>query len=290
MKNFLRSILFIPCHRLEFIKKISDVKADAIAFDLEDGVPPKNKDLARKNLKAFLRQKQKKNVYVRVNSLDSNFLKEDLLNSIHPNLDGIIIPKISDKNDVKKIEKQVSTLEKSKKIKKKIKFLILIERAKAILEIKSIATCSKRIEGLIFGAEDYLSDLGVFELTSKRNIDYPRAIVAITAKAYKLVSIDTPFLNLSDRKGFLNHLKKSKSLGYNGMLNIHPDQCNITNASFFPNKQELKTYAEIATLTNKNIKTNSIFLRKNRMMGPPIVRLAKKLLNHYKNNFYEENS
>ena len=47
-------------------------------------------------------------------------------------------------------------------------------------------------------------------------------------------------------------------------------------------KEELKTYAEIAKFTKKNIKTNSIFLRKNRMMGPPIVRLAKKLLNYYK--------
>lgn len=282
MKNFLRSILFMPTHRSEFIKKINNIRADAIAFDLEDGVPSKNKDLARKNLKAILKQKQKKKIYVRVNSLGSNFLKRDLLNCIHPNLDGIIIPKVSDKNEIKNIEKKVSIIEKSKKIKKKIKFLILIESAKAVLEIKSIATCSKRIEGLIFGAEDYLSDLDVFELSSKRNIDYPRTIVAITAKAYKLLSIDTPFLNLSDRKGFLNHLKKSKSLGYNGMLNIHPNQCDMTNKSFFPNKEELKTYAEIAKSTKKNIKTNSIFLRKNRMMGPPIVRLAKKLLNYYK--------
>ena len=60
MKNFLRSILFIPTHRSEFIKKINDVKADAIAFDLEDGVSPKNKSLARKNLRNILKQKQKK--------------------------------------------------------------------------------------------------------------------------------------------------------------------------------------------------------------------------------------
>ena len=47
-KTLLRSILFLPAHNKKFLKKIYTTSADAIAFDLEDGVPRKDLKLAIK--------------------------------------------------------------------------------------------------------------------------------------------------------------------------------------------------------------------------------------------------
>ena len=277
-KTLLRSILFLPAHNKKFLKKIYTTSADAIAFDLEDGVPRKDLKLARKNVEDCLRKKNKKKFFVRINSLKTKQLDEDLKIIVHKNLDGIIIPKVSTSEEIKRIEKKIKTIEKKRKLKNKIKFLILIENTRAILEIKNISKSSKRVEGLIFGAEDYLADLGIFELSSNRNILYPRSVIAVAARAYNLSSIDTPFLNLKEKKGFLKHLKESKSLGYSGMLNIHPDQTDITNKTFSINKEEIKIYKKMIELNAKQNKKNNIFLHKDRMIGPPIMKLATKLL------------
>ena len=61
------------------------------------------------------------------------------------------------------------------------------------------------------------------------NINFPRALIPIYAHAYNINCIDTPYLNLVDQKSFKAHLKISKSLGYTGILNIHPKQCKLTN-------------------------------------------------------------
>ena len=65
-KTLLRSILFLPAHNKKFLKKIYTTSADAIAFDLEDGVPRKDLKLAR-NVEDCLKKKQKK-FFVRINS------------------------------------------------------------------------------------------------------------------------------------------------------------------------------------------------------------------------------
>ena len=61
------------------------------------------------------------------------------------------------------------------------------------------------------------------------------------------------------------------------MLNIHPDQTDITNKTFSINKEEIKIYKKMIELNAKQNKKN-IFLHKDRMIGPPIMKLAKKLL------------
>ena len=99
-----------------------------------------------------------------------------------------------------------------------------------------------------------MADLGIFELSSNRNILYPRSVIAVVARAYNLSSIDTPFLNLKKKKGFLKHLKEMKSLGYSGMLNIHPDQTDITNKTFSINKEEIKIYKKMIELMQNRIK------------------------------------
>ena len=60
----------------------------------------------------MFRKKNKKKFFVRINSLKTKQLDEDLKIIVHKNLDGIIIPKISTSEEIKRIEKKIKTIEK----------------------------------------------------------------------------------------------------------------------------------------------------------------------------------
>ena len=66
----MRSLLYIPAHNERFIAKAHERGADAVILDLEDGVPPAHKDLARGGLAAAVRAvgQAGAKVFVRVNT------------------------------------------------------------------------------------------------------------------------------------------------------------------------------------------------------------------------------
>ena len=45
----LRSVLFVPGNKEDWIRKAPKYGADALILDLEDSVPPQEKDAARKS-------------------------------------------------------------------------------------------------------------------------------------------------------------------------------------------------------------------------------------------------
>ena len=54
MKNsYIKSMLFMPGHKIYFLDKLKKSISDAITIDLEDSVPINKKDVARKNLNKF---------------------------------------------------------------------------------------------------------------------------------------------------------------------------------------------------------------------------------------------
>ena len=53
--DFMRSLMFVPGHRQRMIDKALASDADVLLLDIEDGVPPAEKDLARETIAASLR-------------------------------------------------------------------------------------------------------------------------------------------------------------------------------------------------------------------------------------------
>jgi len=64
-----RSYLFVPANRPERYDRACSAGADAVIVDLEDAVPPGDKDSARDALAAWLAPD--KSVLVRVNAVDT---------------------------------------------------------------------------------------------------------------------------------------------------------------------------------------------------------------------------
>ena len=270
-------MLFVPAHKATFLNKLDKSISDAVVIDLEDAVPTNKKNLARKSLEKINKSKFSKNLFVRINNDPKNLLP-DIISSTKAKIDSYVLPKIDSSNDVKFIEKKIKKYSKLKKLN----FFILVESSKAIINLKEICTSSKNIKGLIFGAEDFLNNLNILEFYDDTNIDFPRALIPIYANAFNLNCIDTPYLNLTNLNKFKSHLKKSKNLGYTGLLNIHPKQCKLTNQNYSPSKENYNIAKRILN-SNKSqrYQNQNISVLKNKLVGPPLIKRAKKIVDYF---------
>ena len=278
MKNdFIKSLLFVPGHKKSFLNKLDKSISDAVVIDLEDAVPTNKKKHARENIEKINKSNFSNNLFARINNDKTNLLP-DIISCTKAKINSYVFPKIDSSNDVRFIEKKIKKYSKVKNLN----FFILIESSKAIINLKEICISSKNIKGLIFGAEDFLNNLNILEFYDNTNIDFPRAIIPIYAHAYNLNCIDTPYLNLTNLNKFKQHLKKSKNLGYTGLLNIHPKQCKLTNQNYSPSIEDYKIAKKILN-SNKSQKyqNQNISVLKNKLVGPPLIKRAKKIVDFF---------
>ena len=119
MTQLFRSLIFVPGNNPRFLEKAKGLESDIVCFDLEDSVPDDQKPGARELIKSALksRKEYKSSIFVRTNSPLSGKIPDDLKEVVQRGIDGIVIPKVNNTQELQKIEKIISKLEKSRKIK-----------------------------------------------------------------------------------------------------------------------------------------------------------------------------
>src|SRR5262249_29401313 len=102
--RLIRSLLFAPANRQDLLKKFPSYPADAVAIDLEDGTPEKEKAGARDHLPeivAYLREQGlKAMLFLRTNGPRSHHVKADMAVALRASIDGIIVPKLETTADL----------------------------------------------------------------------------------------------------------------------------------------------------------------------------------------------
>ena len=256
MTNLFRSLVFVPGNNSRFLEKAKSLSSDIVCFDLEDSVPEKEKQKARNLISKKLKERKdfKSSVFVRTNSPQSGKIPNDLEKIIQKGLDGVVIPKVDSENDLKKIEKLISNLEKKRKTKK-IRLIPSIESALGVINCFEIASASKRIDAIIFGIFDLLNDMGI-EYTKGNPIGakYSRYKVPVAAAAAGIVAIDGIWQEIKDKKGLKQDCKLGKQLGYGGKSIIHPDQISVAHQIFYPNKSEIAWSKQVVSVYEKSTK------------------------------------
>jgi len=241
MARLLRSLIFVPGNNQRFLEKAKNLRADIICFDLEDSVPLEEKKSARQLIKEALakRSEYKSEVYVRTNSSISGMVWDDLNEILQKGIDGIVIPKVNNITELKKIEKMIITLEKKRKLKQ-IDIIPSIESAEGVVNTYVIASSSKRIPALVFGVFDLLNDLGIEYTKQAEGAKYSRAKIPVDAKAAGKYAIDAIWQDLNDETGLEQDCVLAKGLGYVGKSIIHPNQIEIAHRIFYPTSWEIE--------------------------------------------------
>ena len=240
MTRLFRSLIFVPGNNSRFLEKAKSLQADIVCFDLEDSVPESEKENARNLIKETLvnRSQYSASIYVRTNSPSSDKFQKDLDSIVRKGIDGVVIPKVNNINELKKFEKNLASLEKKRKLKG-IELLPSIESSEGVVNTYQIVSSSTRVTAVVFGVFDFLNDMGIEYTKQPEGAKYARAKIALDARAAGVASIDAIWQDLKDIDGLKQDCMIGKSLGYTGKSIIHPDQIPITHEIFFPTKPEI---------------------------------------------------
>ena len=112
-----RSYLYVPANDANRLSKSLSRGADALIVDLEDGVAPTEKVIARENLTSFLNNLDSSSeIWVRVNP-EKGALELDLDAAVPPNCLGIILAKTTTFDEINNLDLLLRRIEKSRSLR-----------------------------------------------------------------------------------------------------------------------------------------------------------------------------
>lgn len=275
-----RTALFIPGNNPGMLTTGDVLGADVLILDLEDAVALEEKDAARILVREALTNVPFPHVEtaVRINPVDSPYWREDLAQIIPAGPDALVIPK-ANVEAVQQLEEEIQKIQSKKERRNDIRFLLLIESARSLLDLPRIAVCSERNAALLLGAEDYSSDMGIERTKESKEIEYARFTLATAARAFALDAIDTPYTDIEDRVGLENDTRFAKSIGFTGRLCIHPSHIDPVMKVFTPSQEAIDDARALLEEAQKaKEKGIGVFSWKGKMVDLPVINRAKKVL------------
>ena len=280
--EFLRSLIFVPGNRRDMLEKAASFPADFLVPDMEDSVPLSEKAAARDVIADMLPilDKAGKRSVVRINALGTGLLEEDMNAAVTPYTYGINVGKVETPWDVHEVDKILTALEMKKGLERsRIRLILYLESALAIINAYSICSASPRIIAVAFGAEDFTVDMGTQRTDESSEVFLPRAMVAIAARAADVVPLDIVYANFRDEDGLRRDIQLGKSLGYKGKFAIHPSQVQPINEMFSPLPEEIE-YAKrvVAVFEEAEAQGKGATSLDGKMIDIPVVKRARSLL------------
>ena len=288
-----RSLIFVPSNSERYLNKAKILNADIVCLDLEDSVPYDEKDAARHLIKSALAMRatyQTRNIYVRINSFDSGLAFCDLKTVIQKGIDGIVIPKVSNDNEISAVDRILFTLEQEIGIHEKtIKIAASIESAKGVVNSYSIAKASDRVNMLVFGVFDFLYDmhLDYKEGNNEFEYAYARSKIPVDARAAGIEAIDGIWQKIDDSEGLKRDAALAKRLGYAGKSLIHPSQIETVHEVFIPSKSEIEWATKVVKALDeekKNGRSKGAIRLEGKMIDAVHYKQAKAILEDVNKN------
>lgn len=288
--RLLRSLMFVPGHQPRMVQRalglgeFTSSDLDVAILDLEDGVPPDEKDRARAAIAAVLGLPMKGEGparYVRVNR-DPGARDADLAAVLRPGLDAIVAPKIDHPDEVTNLTQDLDEREDAAGMERgSIRVVASIESASGLLDARAIAASSDRVIALLFGAEDFARDLA---LPTEREAEaaellYARSAVVVAAVAAAKQAIDGIWPDVTDGAGLRRDALQGRRLGFTGKSLIHPGQIETINDVFSPSAAEV-TYAQhvVGAFEVARSKGHGAVALDGKLLDQPIVERARRTL------------
>lgn len=247
----IRSSIYVPAHRRDWIGKALRVKPGAVILDIEDSVPPQFKPQAMGYLKDEIAELRAAGVgaFVRIQPLFDGSAAE-VAAAMTDGLTAIIMPKVLSSAEVGKLADMLSYAEGRAGVAHgSVGILPLPETPEAMYAAHDIAKASPRVRGLhgalsgpvsgdlarAFGFRATTEGLEQMYLASKLVLDsraggavYPIAAVFGTAA--------------TDLEAVERLVRRARDFGYTGVAVMHPTHVTIANAAYKPTAEEVAYY------------------------------------------------
>ena len=108
----IRSFMFTPANHPRRVEKVFQIGADAVILDLEDAVAVAGKVAARDDVVAAFSAAQHDCLhYVRINSIDTEYWRSDIVATVGAWLDGVVVPKVESAAALLEVEDAIAEAE-----------------------------------------------------------------------------------------------------------------------------------------------------------------------------------
>ena len=281
-----RSYLFVPGNRPQRFAKALASGADALILDLEDSVPMAEKAFARQAVCDWLSHvTTTTSLFVRINPLSSPLHSEDLAALRQTLVTGVVLPKCEGVDDVLTLDSSLSKLEQhlGRAPRSVAVIAIATETARSMQRIHTFEGDIPRLHGILWGAEDLATSLGVrslrdglgqYTLTALR----ARDAALFASHACGVSAIDAVFTGLDDAVGLEAETRAHKALGFTAKAAIHPAQIPVIHQAQLPSDDDLAWAIEVVAELEDGAKSSGRV--RGSMVDQPHLSAARQILRH----------
>ena len=280
-----RALLYVPGDDRHKIEKALTFGVDCICLDLEDGVAQNRKPEARRSVAAAIGdltfgQSEK---LVRINAVGSGLEMADIDSVLPSHPDGIVVPKVEALEQIQWVSGKIETAELTHGwAVNSIRILVDVETAKGVLNLKEIAS-HPRLDGLIFGGEDYAVSIGATRTAEAWELFTARSLLVMHAKASGLQAIDIVSIDFQDLRTLRDEAAFGAKMGYTGKQVIHPAQVGPVQEEFTPNDESIEKARRITEGFEAHQKEGKgAFALDGKMIDMPLVKAAQNVLDQAK--------
>jgi len=277
-----RALLYMPGDDLHKIRKAITLGVDCICMDMEDGVALNRKTEARHTIADALQNLDfgRSERLARINPVGSGLELDDLLAALLGKPDGVVVPKVESAEQIHWTSQTMAAVEKKNGWQVGgISLIAIVESARAMLNLASIAGADARLQALIFGSEDLASDIGATRTAQGWEVFYARSSVVMHAAAYDLQAIDQVYLDFHDTEGLLRDCQRGVEMGYSGKQIIHPNQVAPVQNAFTPSDEAINQAQRLMEAFELHQQSGrGAFALDGKMVDAPIVKSAQRVL------------
>lgn len=268
-KFYARSILYTPALDVLMLKKAQNTAADICLWDMEDSVPPVQKENARELCIEILQSWPKtRPTAVRINEIRSPAFLQDIAAFVAAKIvpDIVVMTMVNSGVEVEILRTLLSREHLFPEI------YVTIETPESLANLEDIA---RESNGLILGSADLAASLGVD--IDWDNMLYARQRLVVAAARYEIAAIDTACFHFDGGAAELQEeARRCVKLGYHGKVAVHPVQVPVINQIFGINDAALE-WAHRVIETWEKAGQGAQRLN-DQMIGPPFVKKAQQLL------------
>jgi citrate lyase subunit beta-like protein len=280
-----RALLYIPGDDWKKITKSLTLGVDCICMDMEDGVAVNRKAEARATIAKALQELDfgKSEKLARINSVDSDWEKDDIAAVLPFRPDGIVIPKIESLDQIQWGSEIIEAAElKYGWPINSIRMLVGVETAKGILNLREVAS-HPRLDGIIFGGEDFAASVGAIRSRDATELLYARQAVVVACAAFDIQAIDIVTIDFKDIESLRAEAEFGARLGYAGKQIIHPAQVEPVQSAFTPGADAIAHARRIVeTFEASQKEGKGAFALDGKMIDMPLLKNAQKVLERAK--------
>jgi citrate lyase subunit beta / citryl-CoA lyase len=278
-----RSSLIMPVNVPAFVEKAHLRGADAIVLDLEDSVPPAEKERARMLVREAipLAARGGADVSVRINR-PWELQEADLDAAIWPGLAGIAYPKPETVEELQRADETIGRLERERGVPPgTVKISTSIESVAGFFNARAIAEATPRLVAIGLGSEDFTLDLEIEPTAEGTELLYGKLFMVLLARQTGLYPMGT-MRSLADYRnldGLRRAIRTARSVGYRGASCIHPSNVPPLNEGFSPTPDEV-AYARrvIEVYEEAEAQGRASVGLDGKMIDVPVVERARRVL------------